>query len=109
MCLTDQKLWRPILIESTALLLEVEKIVTGYGKREVLKGVSLEVRSGEIVALIGHNGAGKSTVLRTVFALLPCWQGIISIEGKPLEIVDRRTLIRAGVAYVPQGNRVFAN
>ena len=52
-------------------MLQVESLVTGYGKKEVLKGISLTIGCGEIVALIGHNGAGKSTLLKAVFGLLP--------------------------------------
>ena len=90
-------------------LLTVEGIVTGYGKKRALCGVSLNVAHGEIVALIGHNGAGKSTLLKAVFGLLPLWQGRVSLERKVLGRAEPLELLRAGVAYVPQGNRVFAD
>ena len=90
-------------------LLSVEALVTGYGKKQVLAGVDLEVRRGEIVALIGHNGAGKSTLLRAVFGLLPVWDGRVCLDGRKLETSSPRGLLRAGVAYVPQGNRVFTD
>jgi len=90
-------------------LLNVNGLVTGYGKKQVLNRVSLNVVRGEVVALIGHNGAGKSTLLKAVFGLLPIWQGEVSLEGQPLDSPNPRELLRAGVAYVPQGNRVFTD
>jgi branched-chain amino acid transport system ATP-binding protein len=90
-------------------LLTVKDLVAGYGKKQVLNGVSLNVASGEVVALIGYNGAGKSTLLKTVFGLLPFWQGEVRLEGRILNRAEPRDLLHAGVAYVPQGNRVFAD
>jgi branched-chain amino acid transport system ATP-binding protein len=72
------------LPDSFRSLLEVEGLVSGYGKKQVLNGVSIEVMEGEIVALIGHNGAGKSTLLKTVFGLLPAWKGQMTLDGKGL-------------------------
>lgn len=90
-------------------LLKVESLVAGYGKKQVLNGVSLNVAAGEIVALIGHNGAGKSTLLKAVFGLLPIWEGKVSLDGEPLDSPNPRKLLKAGVSYVPQGNRVFTD
>ena len=70
--------------DSSRSLLEVEGLVSGYGKKQVLNGVSIEVMEGEIMALIGHNGAGKSTLLKTVFGLLPAWKGQMTLDGKGL-------------------------
>jgi branched-chain amino acid transport system ATP-binding protein len=95
------------LPETPISLLSVDSIVTGYGKREVLKGVSVDVEHGQIVALIGHNGAGKSTLLKAMFGLIPIWQGRMTIDGENCESPTPRKLLRAGVSYVPQGNRVF--
>jgi branched-chain amino acid transport system ATP-binding protein len=89
--------------------LQVDSLVAGYGKKEVLKGISLSIGRGEIVALIGHNGAGKSTLLKAVFGLLPVWQGQVVYDGKPLNSAKPRDLLRTGVAYIPQGNRVFTD
>jgi ABC-type branched-subunit amino acid transport system ATPase component len=75
----------------------------------VLNGVSLDVAPGEIVALIGHNGAGKSTLLKAVFGLLPIWQEQVVYDGRLLNSPKPRELLRSGVAYVPQGNRVFTD
>jgi branched-chain amino acid transport system ATP-binding protein len=90
-------------------LLKVHGLVTGYGNKRVLNGASLEVGDGEIVALIGHNGAGKSTLLKAAFGMLPLWNGSIEIDGVKSDSPSPRSLLRAGVAYVPQGNRVFSD
>lgn len=90
-------------------MLEISSLVTGYGNKQVLNGVSLEITAGEIVALIGHNGAGKSTLLKAVFGLLPIWQGQVVYNGKPLDSAKPRDLLRSGIAYIPQGNRVFTD
>ncbi len=73
----------------------------------MLDGVSLLVKPGEVVALLGHNGAGKSTLLKAVSGLLPTWSGEIRLDGQRLEGVTPGRLRRAGLAFVPQGNRVF--
>src|SRR5262245_55543703 len=82
-------------------------MVTGYGKKKVLHGVSINVNGGEIVALIGHNGAGKSTLLKAVFGLVPLWSGDVFFDGKSIRTQNSHELLRVGIAYVPQGNRVF--
>jgi branched-chain amino acid transport system ATP-binding protein len=88
-------------------LLQAQNLVTGFGKRAVIHGVSLDVSSGEIVALIGHNGAGKSSLLKALFGLLPLWQGQVRLDGHILPAPEPRELLAAGVTYVPQGSRVF--
>ena len=95
--------------DATHRLLQVNDLITGYGKREVVKGVSLEVGQNEIVALIGHNGAGKSTLLKAVFGLLSIWSGHIALNGEAVASPNARKLLKDGVAYVPQGHRVFAD
>lgn len=90
-------------------LLMVGNLVTGYGKKQVLNGVTLEISAGEIVALIGHNGAGKSTLLKALFGLIRVWKGQVALDGKGLRSASPRELLRAGVSYVPQGNRVFSD
>ncbi|PYI93139.1 MAG: ABC transporter ATP-binding protein [Verrucomicrobia bacterium] len=89
--------------------LDVANLVAGYGKKQVIDGVSLSVGAGEIVALIGHNGAGKSTLLKAVFGLIPIWSGEVHFNGSLWSTPAPRALLRAGVAYVPQGNRVFTD
>jgi branched-chain amino acid transport system ATP-binding protein len=84
-------------------------LVTGYGKKQIINGVTLDVDSNETVALIGHNGAGKSTFLKAIFGLLPVWSGNIVLNGGILQSPNPRMLLRSGIAYVPQGNRVFTD
>ena len=97
------------MVESGRGFLNVDALVTGYGKKQVVNGVSLEVAPGEIVALIGHNGAGKSTLLKAIFGLLPIWSGQVVLDGKALAAPEPRELLKVGVAYVPQGSRVFTD
>jgi len=89
------------------VLLEVSSIDTGYWGNRVLTDASLSVSAGEIVAVIGHNGAGKSTLLKAVFGLLPVWRGTVRIQGQYSKPGDPRQMHALGVAFVPQGNRVF--
>lgn len=88
-------------------MLVVEQLETGYGKKQVLFGLSMEVRDGEIVALIGPNGAGKSTVLKSVFGLLPVWKGDIRFNGELLHGTTSAQNVARGITFAPQGNRVF--
>lgn len=90
-------------------VLQVKSLVAGYGKKEVLKGITFSLYRGEIVALIGHNGAGKSTLLKAAFGLLPVWKGQIVYDSQPLDSAKPRDLLRRGMAYIPQGNRVFTD
>lgn len=105
----DQKLWRCILPDSERWLLSVANLVTGYGSKQIVGGVSLEVKRSEVVALIGHNGAGKSTLLKAIFGLLPIWSGEVFLDRVALDSPTPQQLLRAGIAYVPQGNRVFTD
>jgi branched-chain amino acid transport system ATP-binding protein len=89
--------------------LDVANLVAGYGKKPVIDGVSLSVGAGEIVALIGHNGAGKSTLLKAVFGIIPIWSGEVHFNGALWPKPTPRGLLHAGIAYVPQGNRVFTD
>jgi branched-chain amino acid transport system ATP-binding protein len=93
----------------TSPLLYVDNLITGYGKKQIVKGITLEVAPSEIVSLIGHNGAGKSTLLKAIFGLLPIWEGQIFIDGKLLHSLNPKILRRLGVIYVPQGSHVFAD
>jgi len=86
--------------------LAVHALVSGYGKKQVLNGISLSVAGGEVVALIGHNGSGKSTLLKAVFGLLRIWKGEVTFYGKTGR-QHQRELLADGIVYVPQGNCVL--
>ena len=88
-------------------LLEMEGLVARYGAADVLKGLTLEVAEGEIVALLGSNGAGKSTTLRSVSGLVPNLSGRLSFDGQSLIGMKPEAIVRLGVAHVPEGRRVF--
>ena len=90
----------------TSLL--VRSLVTGYGKKQVLNHVTVHVGSRELVAIIGHNGSGKSTLLRSIYGLLPSWEGEICFGERNLYGTSARERLKAGLAYLPQGNRVFS-
>ena len=90
-------------------LLALENVSVNYGGIQAVRGVNLEVNTGEVVTLIGANGAGKSTLLKAVFGLIPIWHGQIFYDGAALASPKPRELLRSGIAYVPQGNRVFTD
>jgi branched-chain amino acid transport system ATP-binding protein len=97
------------LPEAAKRALRTEALVSGYVKKQILNGVSIEVLPGEIVALIGHNGSGKSTLLKSVFGIVPIWNGRVFVGDNEIATPSPREMIGAGVAYVPQGNRVFGD
>jgi branched-chain amino acid transport system ATP-binding protein len=88
-------------------LLELSNVHTYYGKIHALKGLSLKVEKGEIVTLIGSNGAGKSTTLRTISGLLTPRQGEVRFSGKRIDNVPSHEIVRLGVAQSPEGRRIF--
>lgn len=88
-------------------ILEISNLETGYGKKQVLFGLSLEVKQGEIVAIIGPNGSGKSTVLKTVCGLIQPWQGEILFDGNVINGSDPAENVGRGITFCPQGNLVF--
>ena len=88
-------------------ILKVEDMHVYYGAIHAVKGVSFEVGEGEIVALIGANGAGKSTILKTVSGLLHPRTGSILFDGKNIAHTDAHKLVRQGLAHVPEGRRIF--
>jgi branched-chain amino acid transport system ATP-binding protein len=88
-------------------MLEVENVHTYYGNIHALKGISLTVEEGEIVTLIGGNGAGKSTTLKTISGLLRPRMGHVRLSGKDLEQYPPHEIVTLGVVQVPEGRRVF--
>jgi branched-chain amino acid transport system ATP-binding protein len=89
-------------------LLTVKDLHTYYGNIHALKGVSLDVEEGEIVTLIGSNGAGKSTTLRSISGLTPPREGSIRFEGKEIGETAPQEIVRLGVSQAPEGRRCFA-
>jgi branched-chain amino acid transport system ATP-binding protein len=89
-------------------LLELKDIHTYYGAIHALRGVSLSIDEGEIVTLIGSNGAGKSTTLRTISGLLKPREGEISLRGKRIDGLRPHEIVRLGLSQSPEGRRVFA-
>jgi len=90
------------------MLLQVDNLVTSYGKIEALKGISLEVEQGEIVTLIGANGAGKSTTLKTISGQLKPSDGKIEFNGKSIVGMPAHTVAELGIVQVPEGRRIFS-
>ncbi len=88
-------------------LLEVHELHTFYGTIEALKGISLEVEEGEIVTLIGSNGAGKSTTLRSISGLTPPREGSIRFEGVEIGETPPQEIVRLGISQSPEGRKVF--
>ena len=82
-------------------------LASGYGGKPVLQGVDLEVREGEIVAVIGRNGVGKSTLMKALIGLLPATAGSVNLKGHAITTLPAHLRARQGIGYVPQGRDVF--
>jgi len=89
------------------MLLKLDSIVSGYGQILAVKGITLEVAEGEIVALIGSNGAGKSTTLRSITGLVRCRSGRIDFDGRDISHMQPHDIVAAGVSLVPEGRGIF--
>jgi branched-chain amino acid transport system ATP-binding protein len=88
-------------------VLEVENLRSAYGRIEVLKGVSLEVRTGEVVALVGANGAGKTTLLRALSGVQPITSGEIRFKGQRIDRLPPHQRVELGITQSPEGRQVF--
>lgn len=88
-------------------LLEVERIETSYGLSQALFGVSITVEPGEIVALLGRNGVGKTTVMRSIIGLTPPNRGIVRWKGEEIQGLPTYRIARKGVGFVPEDRRIF--
>jgi len=89
------------------MILEVNDVVSGYGRLEILHGVSVSVPETKTVALIGPNGAGKSTLLKTIFGYIKPKRGSITFNGEDITGLKPNKILRKGITYVPQGRSVF--
>ena len=88
-------------------LVAVENLHTFYGKSHILHGVSLHVGKGEVVGLLGRNGVGKSTMLKTIMGLVHPSQGRVLFAGRPITRLPAHKLARLGIGYVPEDRRIF--
>jgi branched-chain amino acid transport system ATP-binding protein len=90
-------------------MLKIEDMHVYYGAIHAVKGISLEVKQGEIVTLIGANGAGKTTILRTISGLEKARKGSITYEGRDIGSMQAEDIVKLGISQVPEGRRVFTN
>ena len=97
----------PAAVGPGASLLSLDDVHAFYGRIEALQGVSIEVRRGEIVAMLGGNGAGKSTTLKTISGLMHPRSGRIKFEGQDVSTVPAHRLVRLGIGQAPEGRRIF--
>ena len=89
-------------------MLEIKDLEVYYGMIQAIKGVSFDVNEGEVIALIGANGAGKTTILRTITGLLSPKKGSVIFEGQDITKIPAHKIVSLGMAHVPEGRRVFA-
>jgi branched-chain amino acid transport system ATP-binding protein len=89
-------------------LMKVERLTASYGSVQVLRDISLELGRSEVLCLLGRNGAGKTTLLKTIMGLVRATSGLVTLEGTELTKLPAHEVPRHGVAYVPQGRRLFA-
>jgi len=90
-------------------MLELRDVSSGYGAIEALRGINLSVAQGEVVSLIGANGAGKSTTLRNITGLVPITSGDVVFEGVRLNGIPTHQIVGMGISMVPEGRQIFAN
>ena len=90
-------------------MLELDGIGAGYGRAQVLHGLTLSVAPGEILCLFGRNGAGKTTAMKAIMGLLPLSAGEVRLEGRTISRLSPHEVPRAGIGYIPQGRRLFAD
>jgi branched-chain amino acid transport system ATP-binding protein len=94
---------------SADVLLDVRELSAWYGVAQILYGVGLQVRRGEVVALMGRNGAGKSTTLKAIMGLLPRRRGAVHFMGRDVSRAAPHEIARAGLGYVPEDRRIFSD
>src|SRR5438445_2129574 len=96
-------------VNSAAPLLAVTDLLVRYGPVEALHGVSLDVYPGEIVALIGSNGAGKSTTLRAISGMIPVESGSVALDGESITNLPSHEIVARGLAHIPEGRQIFGD
>jgi len=94
---------------NAAAIIEAQELHTYYGASHILHGIDLAVRPGEAVGLMGRNGMGKTTLMRTLLGLVPARRGAIRVDGNDMTRAAPHRIARLGIAYVPEGRGVFAN
>jgi branched-chain amino acid transport system ATP-binding protein len=94
---------------SRTALLSVQNLAVRYGQVEALHGVSLDVFAGEIVALIGSNGAGKSSTLRAISGLVPAHSGHVIFDGQDITALKSHEIVKRGLAHIPEGRQIFSD
>jgi len=90
-------------------LIEARELHTYYGQSHILRGIDFRISAGEAVGLMGRNGMGKTTLLRTLMGLVPARRGSVRVAGRDLTGAPTHRIARAGIAYVPEGRGIFAN
>ena len=89
-------------------MLAIDNLHVSYGQSEVIHGVTLDVAPGEIVAIMGRNGMGKTTLMKSLMGIVPSRSGTISIDGKEIETQESFSRVKSGLSYVPQGRMIFS-
>ncbi len=92
---------------AAAPLLSIQNLHAGYGRIPILGGVSFGVGAGEFVGILGHNGMGKTTLLRTLMGYLPATAGTVTLDGRPVTTLSPTARARLGLGFVPQGREIF--
>ena len=90
-------------------MLNVKELRSAYGQSEVLHGLDLDVKPGEIVAIMGRNGMGKTTLMKTLMGIMPTKAGAVSVEGNEVTNLKPHQRVKNGIAYVPQGRMIFSS
>jgi branched-chain amino acid transport system ATP-binding protein len=90
-------------------LLDVEQLVSGYGRSQVLYGMQLSVEAGQCVSLLGRNGMGKTTTVKSIMGMHPAWKGRIAFKGAPILGLPSYRIAQQGIGLVPEGRQIFPN
>ena len=99
----------PGFARSTLAMLEISALSAGYGRARVLHEMSFAADAGEVIALLGRNGAGKSTTLKAMMGLVPAWSGEVRFEGARIDALAPHEIARMGLGYVPEDRRIFTD